>query len=326
MFYRLLMLVGGLAVALPAVANQDQIRQEMSATLSAYTAYQMGDYAESFAQWLALAHQGNAQAMLNVATFYRRGEGVAADSAKAFHWYRRGADQGDPACLYETALAYEGGFGIPAQDDLATQYRVLAAEAGVVAAQLRLAADALAANEVGEAMYWWEQAAAAGDLEAVAQLQALAPTAVPIHTASARQQQAFREFVEGWAHGANVQDVAALLAVFAPDAQIQVQFPDAPTATRLSLAEFGAWWETTFSRVNRYRYTPTRLLWQQHTDSHHWRLYSQARDDRTVGQDTQWRGLDAQWDVAVAEGRLVVTALILVLYPLAPPDAVPTAH
>jgi Sel1 repeat-containing protein len=60
----------------------------------AEAAYARGDYATAFKIWLPLAEQGSAQAQLNVARMYERGEWVAQDRQAAMEWYRRAADQG----------------------------------------------------------------------------------------------------------------------------------------------------------------------------------------------------------------------------------------
>ena len=60
----------------------------------AEAAYARGDYATAFKIWLPLAEQGSAQAQLNVARMYERGEWVAQDKQAAMEWYRRAADQG----------------------------------------------------------------------------------------------------------------------------------------------------------------------------------------------------------------------------------------
>jgi hypothetical protein len=53
----------------------------------AEAAYARGDYATAFKIWLPLAEQGSAQAQLNVARMYERGEWVAQDKRAAMEWY-----------------------------------------------------------------------------------------------------------------------------------------------------------------------------------------------------------------------------------------------
>ena len=60
----------------------------------AEAAYARGDYATAFKIWLPLAEQGSAQAQLNVARMYERGEWVAQDKRAAAEWYGKAAEQG----------------------------------------------------------------------------------------------------------------------------------------------------------------------------------------------------------------------------------------
>jgi hypothetical protein len=59
----------------------------------AEAAYARGDYATAFKIWLPLAEQGSAQAQLNVARMYERGEWVAQDKRAAMEWYNKAAAQ-----------------------------------------------------------------------------------------------------------------------------------------------------------------------------------------------------------------------------------------
>ena len=59
----------------------------------AEAAYARGDYATAFKIWLPLAEQGSAQAQLNVARMYERGEWVAQDKRAAMEWYDKAAAQ-----------------------------------------------------------------------------------------------------------------------------------------------------------------------------------------------------------------------------------------
>jgi Sel1 repeat-containing protein len=81
------LLIASIAIALPGAAFA--LPQP-----DAEAAYARGDYATAFKIWLPLAEQGSAQAQLNVARMYERGEWVAQDKQAAMEWYRRAADQG----------------------------------------------------------------------------------------------------------------------------------------------------------------------------------------------------------------------------------------
>jgi hypothetical protein len=69
----------------------------------AEAAYARGDYATAFKIWLPLAEQGSAQAQLNVARMYERGEWVAQDKRAAMEWYNKAAAQNGRDAAMPTA-------------------------------------------------------------------------------------------------------------------------------------------------------------------------------------------------------------------------------
>ena len=69
----------------------------------AEAAYARGDYATAFKIWLPLAEQGSAQAQLNVARMYERGEWVAQDKRAAMEWYDKAAAQNGRDATMPTA-------------------------------------------------------------------------------------------------------------------------------------------------------------------------------------------------------------------------------
>lgn len=58
-------------------------------------AYNRGDYVPAIKLFRPLAQSGNAKAQNVLGTMYRKGEGVAKNSAKAFMWFSIAARKGD---------------------------------------------------------------------------------------------------------------------------------------------------------------------------------------------------------------------------------------
>ncbi len=61
---------------------------------SAYDAYQRGDYAAAYREWLPLAEEGDVEAQFNLGILYDLGQGVAQNKMMAAAWYRKSAEQG----------------------------------------------------------------------------------------------------------------------------------------------------------------------------------------------------------------------------------------
>jgi TPR repeat protein len=58
-------------------------------------AYNRGDYMPAIRLFRPLAEQGNAKAQNVLGVMYRKGEGVARNSVRAFLWFNRAAARGD---------------------------------------------------------------------------------------------------------------------------------------------------------------------------------------------------------------------------------------
>ena len=65
------------------------------------------------------ARGGNVIAQNNVAILYDRGQGVEKDSGKAFHWYRKAAEQGHSHAQYNPGRMYDNGEGVERDQVLA---------------------------------------------------------------------------------------------------------------------------------------------------------------------------------------------------------------
>lgn len=68
--------------------------------------------AAAVADWLPLAEAGDARAQFYLGYAYLRGEGVARDESRAFHWYGRAARNGIADAQYQLGLMYELGIGV----------------------------------------------------------------------------------------------------------------------------------------------------------------------------------------------------------------------
>jgi TPR repeat protein len=101
-------------------------------------AYLKGDYKTALRLYTALAHQGDAEAALDLGLMYDKGKGVLQDGAKALKWYRLAADRGvDDAQVYIGILYYEGR-GVPQDYEEAAKWFRRAVEQGYVGAQYHL--------------------------------------------------------------------------------------------------------------------------------------------------------------------------------------------
>ena len=141
----------------------------------AVRAYEAGDYATAFAEWLPLAEGGDpaaernighlyrmgwsvpqdfeeaadwyqraaekgfARAQANLANMYLRGQGRARDYAMAVEWFRRAALQGHAVAQYNLGLMYENGLGAEQSDAKAMGWYHLASRTGHRRAEDKLA-------------------------------------------------------------------------------------------------------------------------------------------------------------------------------------------
>jgi TPR repeat protein len=64
-------------------------------------AYNRGDYMPAFRMFRPLAEQGNPKAQSLLGVMYRKGEGVARNSVRAFIWFSRAAAHGDARAKVE---------------------------------------------------------------------------------------------------------------------------------------------------------------------------------------------------------------------------------
>jgi TPR repeat protein len=92
------MIVGGLIVAVQMLGIAGAIAGPWEDGMASYN---RGDYVPAIRLLRPLAEQGNAKAQSVLGVMYRRGEGVARSSARAFIWLSRAAARGDARAKVE---------------------------------------------------------------------------------------------------------------------------------------------------------------------------------------------------------------------------------
>ena len=101
-------------------------------------AYQRGDYASAFEEWIPLAEQGNASAQYNLGRMYRNGDDVKQDYGNAVNWYILAAEQGHANAQFKLGLMYDMGIGVERDIGTAIMWYTFAAEQGNSDARYRL--------------------------------------------------------------------------------------------------------------------------------------------------------------------------------------------
>jgi TPR repeat protein len=86
------MMIGGLVLAAQILGIAGAIAGPWEDGMASYN---RGDYAPAIRLFRPLAEQGNAKAQSVLGVMYRRGEGVARSSVRAFLWFSRAAARGD---------------------------------------------------------------------------------------------------------------------------------------------------------------------------------------------------------------------------------------
>ena len=81
-------------------------------------AYEFGDHglnqdcARAMLLYREAAKAGSTSAMVNLGHMYKEGIGVATNNARAFYWFKKAADAGDPVGIHQVALAKAFGLGV----------------------------------------------------------------------------------------------------------------------------------------------------------------------------------------------------------------------
>lgn len=163
---RLLVLASCLVMA--ALAARAQTPDDVAAALEAgRERYLAGDHVAAAALWQPLVAAGDARAMYNMATLYRRGLGVAQDEARADALLRDAAGRGFAEAQYALAVRdFEATGADEAQRQQAVGLWLAAARQGHAAAQYRLGLlywnGEAVARDLVEGRAWMALAATAG--------------------------------------------------------------------------------------------------------------------------------------------------------------------
>ena len=75
-------------------------------------AYDGGDYATAFREWIALARRGDTAAQAAIADLYHGGTGRPVDLARAASWYARAAEAGNTIAQVNLGEIYLRGRGV----------------------------------------------------------------------------------------------------------------------------------------------------------------------------------------------------------------------
>jgi uncharacterized protein len=80
---------------------------------SGLSAYNGGDYARAFHDWLGLAEQGDAAAEAGIGFLFHKGLGVTQDDAEAATWFVKAAEQGQAEAQLLLGTLFFFGQGVP---------------------------------------------------------------------------------------------------------------------------------------------------------------------------------------------------------------------
>ncbi len=97
------------------------------------------DFAAALSWYRRAAEAGDAAAMFNVGAMYDNGRGTSANRAEAVKWYAMAAKKGNGRAAYAAATIYRDGDGVPQDNATAIKFFRMAAAAGIGAARLNLA-------------------------------------------------------------------------------------------------------------------------------------------------------------------------------------------
>jgi localization factor PodJL len=123
------------------------------------------------------AEKGQAVAQYRLGTLYERGQGVAADPAKAAHWYEMAANQGNRKAMHNLAVSYASGAAGKKNMAEAARWFAKAAALGLSDSQFNLAVLYERGDGVPQSLLdafkWYSIAAASGDSESKQRMSVL---------------------------------------------------------------------------------------------------------------------------------------------------------
>lgn len=135
------------------------------------------DPAKRLAFYETRAKAGDAEAQLELAILYAKGEGVPQSYATAATWFRAAAQQGVPRAQYDLGVLYERGRGVPVDYGKAFAWYRLSAESNFPLAQYNLAVAYTRGQgtkaDLTAAAGWYRRAAIQGAVPAMVNLAIL---------------------------------------------------------------------------------------------------------------------------------------------------------
>jgi hypothetical protein len=103
-----------------------------------FDAYNRGDYATAYEEWLPLAKLGSAIAQTNLGIMYLQRRVAQQGYKEAFKWFRLAAEQGYANAQYNLGVMYHKGAGVRQDYKEVFKWFRLAAEQGIAEAQNNL--------------------------------------------------------------------------------------------------------------------------------------------------------------------------------------------
>jgi len=178
------------AKTLPANAPLDRLTQlansgDAQAELIVGLKYMQGGGSDSSAaQWLERSANGhNAVAQYILGTLYENGSGVGKNPSEAVRWYQQAANAGNRKAMYRLGISYAEGDGVTQDYAQAATWFEKSANAGLVDAQFNLAVLYERGEGVPQSLLdaykWYAIAAAHGDKESAARVEALSAQLAP---------------------------------------------------------------------------------------------------------------------------------------------------
>lgn len=166
-------------------------------------AYQRGNYAQAFQEFLPLAQGGDLTMQNQIAAMYYMGQGTPQDSAKAAEWFAKAAQGGSPEGQYCLGKLYYYGQGVAQNFEEAAKWLTPAGLAGKGGAQYLLAVLYLYGKGVGKnpvkAYFWSILAARSNDIPADDKTSATALRAQIEGMLSPKQIKSIRTMARDWA-------------------------------------------------------------------------------------------------------------------------------
>lgn len=164
-------------------------------------AYQAGDYATAFQEFLPLAEAGQAPAQAAIGQMYLNGEGVQQDVGQAAAWLEKAANGGNARARYQIGNMYAAGMGVPVDEMKASYFLLKAANQNMAVAQLAMSQRFYHGQGVPkdavQSFLYAALSARQGNEDALAIINTLGPSL------SAEEQARAQALVEGWKPSAN---------------------------------------------------------------------------------------------------------------------------